>query len=134
VAVIGIGLGVTAAGIFALCARPILGLFTDDPAMVQLVSLLLVVDIFLEIGRMSNLVFGFALKTSGDAVYPMVIAVIFAFLCAAGGTWLFGVRLGWLAVGAYVGMALDECVRAVFMYLRWRKGCWKTTSLVKARS
>ncbi len=126
----GIALGVVTAGLFALCARPILGLFTDDPAMVQLVSWLLVVDIVLEIGRMSNLVFGFALKTSGDAVYPMVIAVVFAFLCAAGGTWLFGVKLGWLAVGAYVGMALDECVRAVFMYLRWRSGRWRTVKLV----
>ena len=131
---IGIALGVAAAGIFALFSRPILELFTDDPAMVRLVSILLVVDIALEIGRMSNLVFGFALKTSGDAVYPMVIAVVFAFLCAAGGTWLFGVRLGWLAVGAYVGMALDECVRAIFMYLRWRSGYWRKTGLVRANS
>ena len=61
-------------------------------------------------------------------------AVIFAFLCAAGGTWLFGVRLGWLAVGAYMGMALDECVRAVFMFLRWRSGHWRKTGLVKANS
>ena len=76
VALIGIALGVATAGIFALFARPILGLFTDDPQMVRLVSMLLVVDIVLEIGRMSNLVFGFALKTSGDAVYPMLVAVI----------------------------------------------------------
>ena len=129
VALIGIALGVASAGIFALFARPILGLFTDDPQMVRLVSTLLVVDIVLEIGRMSNLVFGFALKTSGDAVYPMLVAVVFAFLCAAGGTWLFGVKLGWLAVGAYIGMALDECVRAVFLYLRWRRGCWRTMGL-----
>ena len=131
-ALIGIALGAAAAGVFALFSEPILGLFTDDPEMVRLVSILLVVDIALEIGRMSNLVFGFALKTSGDAVYPMVIAVVFAFLCAAGGTWLFGVRLGWLAVGAYVGMALDECVRAVFMYLRWRSGHWRKAGLVRA--
>lgn len=129
-ALFGIGLGVVTAGVFALFARPILGLFTDSEGMIRLVSILLVVDIFLEIGRMCNLVFGYALKTSGDAVYPMVIAVVFAFLCAAGGTWLFGVKLGWLVVGAYVGMALDECVRAVFMYLRWRKGCWRTKKLV----
>ena len=129
VALAGIALGVASAGIFALFSRPILRLFTDDPQMVRLVSTLLVVDIVLEIGRMSNLVFGFALKTSGDAVYPMLVAVVFAFLCAAGGTWLFGVKLGWLAVGAYVGMALDECVRAVFLYLRWRRGCWRTIGL-----
>ena len=93
-------------------------------------GILLVVDIFLEIGRVANLVFGQALKTSGDATYPLIIAVIFMFLCAAGGTWYFGIHLGWLAVGAYVGMALDECVRAVFMFLRWHRGNWRNKSLL----
>ena len=130
-ALVGIALGVGTAGIFALCAEWILPFFTDDPAMVALVRKLLVVDIFLEIGRASNLVFGHALKTSGDALYPMLIAVTFAFLCAAGGTWFFGIHLGMMAVGAYIAMALDECVRAVFMFLRWRKGAWKTKNLLK---
>ena len=85
----------------------------------------------MEVGRSTNLVFGNALKTSGDALYPMVIAVAFAFLCAAGGTWLFGVQLGWMAAGAYVAMALDECVRAVFMFLRWQSGRWKNENLLK---
>ena len=133
VALRGIGLGVGTAGCFALFARPIMGLFTDDPEMIRLVSILLIVDIALEVGRMTNLVFGNALKTSGDALYPMVIAVVFAFLCAAGGTWFFGVYLGWLAVGAYVAMALDECVRAVFMFLRWHKGHWKNNNLMSAK-
>jgi Na+-driven multidrug efflux pump len=101
--------------------------------MIRLVSAMLIIDIFLEIGRISNLIYGFALKTSGDALYPMLIAVIFSFVCAAGGTWLFGIRLGWLAVGAYAAMALDECVRAVFLYLRWRKGCWSTRGLTVRR-
>ena len=98
--------------------------------MIHLVSKLLIVDIALEIGRMTNLVYGSALKTSGDAVYPMVIAVVFAFVCAAGGTWLFGIHFGWLAVGAYAAMALDECTRAVFMFLRWNSGCWKNKNLL----
>ena len=129
-ALIGISLGVGTAAVFAVFAKPILSLFTDDPQMVHLVSILLAVDILLEIGRATNLIFGFALKTSGDATYPMIIAVVFAFLCAAGGTWYFGIHLGWLAVGSYVAMALDECVRAVFMFLRWHKGAWKTKKLV----
>ena len=129
-ALVGIALGVGTASIFAIFAKPILSLFTDDPDMIHLVSMLLAVDIILEIGRATNLIFGFALKTSGDATYPMIIAVIFAFLCAAGGTWYFGIHLGWLAVGSYVAMALDECVRAVFMFLRWHKGVWKQKNLV----
>lgn len=130
---IGILLGVGTAGFFALFSAPILRLFTDDPQMVQLVGTLLVVDIFLEIGRMTNLIFGHALKTSGDATYPMVIAVVFAFLCAAGGTWYFGVSMGWLAVGAYVALAMDECVRALFMFLRWNQGQWKKKNLLTVK-
>ena len=129
--IIGIGIGVATAGVFAVFSREILTLFTKDPEMIRLVSLLLIVDIFLEVGRVSNLVFGIALKTSGDATYPMIVAVTFAFLCAAGGTWLFGVKLGWLVVGAYVAMALDECVRALFMFLRWKSGKWQEKSLLK---
>jgi Na+-driven multidrug efflux pump len=34
-------------------------------------------------------------------------------------------------VGAYVAMALDECVRALFMFLRWKSGKWQEKSLLK---
>ena len=132
--IIGISAGVITAGIFAVFSRQIVGFFTSDPEMIKLVGALLVVDIFLEIGRSANLVYGFALKTSGDAVFPMVIAIVFMFLCAVGGTWLFGMKLGYLAVGAYIGMALDECIRGVLMRGRWQSGRWKRLSLVKAKS
>jgi Na+-driven multidrug efflux pump len=116
--------------VLALFGKPLISLFTGDPDMIQLVSILLFVDIALEIGRSLNLIYGFALKTSGDAVFPMVIAVVFVFLCAAGGTWLFGIRLGWLAVGAYIGMAMDECIRAVLMATRWHNGNWKKHRII----
>ncbi len=132
-ALIAITVSVATACVIALVSPWLLPLFTDDPDMVRLVGMLLVVDIVLEIGRSSNLVFGFALKTSGDATYPMIVAITFAFLCAAGGTWLFGIRLDLLAVGAYIAMALDECVRAVFMFLRWKRGVWKSKILVKSK-
>lgn len=129
-ALIGVQIGAGSATVFALFGKPLVSLFTDDPAMVQLVCILLSIDIALEVGRVLNLVYGVALKTSGDAVFPMVIAVVFAFLCAAGGTWFFGIRLGWLAIGAYIAMALDECVRAVCMVLRWRSGKWMKHRIV----
>ena len=100
-------------------------LFSKDPQMVSLVGKLLAIDIVLEIGRVTNLVYGQALKTSGDAVFPVVMGACFMILCSVGGTYLFGIRLGLLAVGAYIGMTGDECVRAVGMYLRWKSGKWK---------
>ena len=129
-ALIGVLIGAGSATAFALVGEPLVGLFTDDPEMIRLVSILLSIDIALEVGRVLNLVYGTALKTSGDAVFPMVVAVVFAFLCAAGGTWFFGIHLGWLAVGAYIAMALDECVRAVCMVTRWHSGKWKDHRIV----
>ena len=129
-ALIGVLIGAGSATAFALVGKPLVGLFTDDPEMIRLVSILLSIDIALEVGRVLNLVYGTALKTSGDAVFPMVVAVVFAFLCAAGGTWFFGIHLGWLAVGAYIAMALDECVRAVCMVTRWHSGKWKDHRIV----
>lgn len=129
-ALIGIAVAIVVEATFAICAHPIMSLFTDNPEMVVLVQKLLAIDIFLEIGRVSNLVFGNALKTSGDALYPVIIGVIFMFLCAVCGTYYFGIHLNLLVVGAYIALALDECVRAVAMFIRWQSGKWKEKSVV----
>ncbi len=115
---------------FALSSSWLMRLFTDDPAMISLVGKLLAIDIALEIGRVTNLVYGQALKTSGDAIFPSVIGAVFMYLCMVGGTYLFGIRLGLLAVGAYIGLASDECVRAVCMVLRWKTGRWKQKGFI----
>ena len=91
---------------------------------------ILAIDIVLEFGRVTNLVYGQALKTSGDAVFPVVMGAVFMYLAAVGGTYFFGLHLGLLAVGAYIGLASDECIRAVGMVLRWKSGKWKNKGLV----
>ena len=131
--VAAVGLSCTLAVAFLIYgfARPLMGLFSDDPAMVELVKTLLLIDIMLELGRVTNLIYGNALRTSGDALFTMTIAVVSTFLVAAGGTWLFGIQLGWLAKGAFLAMALDECSRAVLMFIRWQSGKWKNQSLIE---
>jgi len=129
-ALIGIAVAIVVEASFAIFAHPIMMLFTDDPEMVSLVQILLAIDIFLEIGRVSNLVFGNALKTSGDALFPVVIGAVFMFLCAVCGTYFFGIHLNLLVVGAYIALALDECTRAVAMFLRWQSGKWREKSIV----
>lgn len=115
---------------FAISGRFIVHIFTDDIQMVDLVVKLLIVDVFLEFGRVTNLVYGQALKTSGDAVFPVIMGAVFMYLFAVGGTYFFGIHMGLQAVGAYIAMAGDECARAVGMVLRWKSGKWKSKSLV----
>ena len=129
-ALIGVLVGAGMASIFTIFSSQIMVLFTNDKEMIDLVGKILFVDIFLEIGRATNLVYVQALKTSGDAFFTTVMGAIFMFLCAVGGTYYFGIRLEMMAVGAYIGMALDECVRAVCMIVRWKTGKWKTMKLI----
>lgn len=130
-ACIGICIAAGLEAIFALSSNHLIRIFTDDPEMIALVGKLLAIDIVLEIGRVTNLVFGQALKTSGDALFTTIIAVIFMYIFMVGGTWFFGIHLNLLAVGAYIGLASDECVRAVGMFLRWQTGKWKTKGFIK---
>ena len=116
---------------FAMSGHFIVHIFTDDAQMINLVVRLLIVDIFLEFGRVTNLVYGQALKTSGDAVFPVIMGAIFMYLFAVGGTYFLGIHMGLQAVGAYIAMAGDECARAVGMVLRWNSGKWKSKSLVE---
>ena len=117
---------------FAVLGQFIIHIFTDDVQMIKLVEKLLIVDIFLEFGRVTNLVYGQALKTSGDALFPVVMGAIFMYLFAVGGTYFLGIHLGLLAVGAYIAMAGDECARAVGMVLRRKSGKWKNKSLLES--
>ena len=116
---------------FAFAGHFIVHIFTDDTQMINLVVKLLIVDIFLELGRVTNLVYGQALKTSGDAFFPVILGAIFMYLFAVGGTYFLGIHMGLLAVGAYIAMAGDECARAVGMVLRWKSGKWKSKGLVE---
>ena len=116
---------------FALSGRFIVHIFTDNTQMISLLVKLLIIDIFLEFGRVTNLVYSQALKTSGDALFPVIMGAIFMYLFAVGGTYFLGIHMGLLAVGAYIAMAGDECARAVGMVLRWKSGKWKSKSLVE---
>lgn len=129
-AVYGVIIAACLEAIFSLSGNWLVLIFTDNQSMINLVIKLLSIDIILEVGRVTNLVYGQALKTSGDAVFPVVMGAIFMFLCAVGGTYLWGIHFELLAVGAYIGLASDECVRAVGMVLRWRSGKWKSKGLV----
>jgi putative MATE family efflux protein len=130
-ALLGVAVAAILESLFALSSGALIGIFTDDPAMIALVGRLLAIDIALEIGRVTNLVYGQALKTSGDAIFPSIIGAVFMYLCMVGGTYFFGIHLGLQVVGAYIGMASDECVRAVCMVLRWKSGRWKTKGFIQ---
>lgn len=103
---------------------------TNDTEMVKIVTKLLWLDVILEFGRVTNLIYGSALKTCGDALFPVMLGVCFMILGIAGGTYLFGICAGLLVTGCYIALTCDECLRGIGMFLRWKSGRWQGKVLV----
>ena len=116
--------------LLALAGPGILSAFTDNEEIIQMGIWVLVVDVFLEIGRTSNIFAGSTLRATGDTVYPFVVGVIFQWSIAVGLSYIIGIPLGYGLVGMWVGFALDENIRGVILLRRWRSGKWRNKGFV----
>ena len=122
---------ITGSIILALSGRIILSAFTDNPEIIAMGVWVLIIDVFLEVGRTANIFAVGTLRATGDAIYPVVVAIIFNWTIAVGLSYVIGIPLGYGLVGMWVGFALDENIRGIILMRRWRSGKWKTKGFVK---
>ena len=116
----------------ALLARPIFSIFIDDYDIVTLCVKIMFIEILLEIGRAINITFVRALQTSGDVLFPTILAIIFCWGVAVVGSYLFGVSLRLGIIGIWIAMTIDELCRGGIFIIRFKKGKWKKYNLVKS--
>ena len=121
----------TGSVVLAITGRSILTAFTDNADIIAMGVWVLVVDIFLEIGRTSNIFAGSTLRATGDIIYPFVVGVIFQWSIAVGLSYIIGIPLGYGLVGMWIGFALDENVRGIILVRRWQSGKWRSKGFVK---
>ena len=121
----------TGSVMLALAGPTLLNAFTDNEEIIQMGVWVLVVDVFLEAGRTSNIFAGSTLRATGDVVYPFVVGIIFQWSIAVGLSYVIGIPLGYGLVGMWIGFALDESIRGVILVRRWQSGKWRTKSFVK---
>ena len=119
----------TGSAVLAVFGRDIIGAFTGNEEIIAMGVWVFVVDWFLEIGRTSNIFATSTLRATGDAFYPLLIAVIFNWTIAVGLSYLVGIPLGYGLIGMWICFALDENIRGVILMRRWRSGKWRTKGL-----
>ena len=125
---------ITLAGsaLLALTGKGILTMFTDNEEIIRMGCWVLVIDLFLEVGRTSNIFAVGTLRATGDAIYPVVIGIIYQWSIAVGLGYVLGIPLGYGLLGMWVAFALDENVRGVILMRRWRSKKWTDKGFVKA--
>ncbi len=118
----------------AIFASYIFKLFTKDENVIMLCKQIMLIEIALEVGRAINIVLVRALQTSGDVFFPTLLAVIFCWSVAVGGSYLLGIVVKLGIAGVWISMSLDEIFRAIIFCFRWKKGVWRQKRLVYSSS
>ncbi len=102
------------------------GLFTEDERILALAHQVLLVEIFLEIGRSINIVMVKALIATGDVKFPVACGIVCQWVVAALFSYLIGSVLGLGLTGVWIALAMDECIRGFIYVVRFKLGKWKT--------
>ena len=127
--VISVGITILVAGFYNLVGVYILDIFTDDPEVIRMGRILLLLAFLLEPGRAFNMILNGSLRASGDVNYPVIIGLIFMWGLAVPLAYLFGIHFGLGLIGIFISFILDEWTRGIIMFFRWRKRKWQTRLL-----
>lgn len=111
--------------------RPVMGIFTTNPQIIELARILFFLGIILEAGRAFNVIFVMgALRATGDVKYPVYIGIIFQWSIGVFLGFIFGIVFGWGLIGLMIAALLDEWVRGIIMLFRWRSRKWQKMGVV----
>ena len=113
-------------GLILLAAPFVLkGYALSDEAARLVVILVLIHNVFNALfypfsGALAN-----GLRAAGDVKFTMYVSVFSTIACRVVFSVLFGIRLHLGVIGVAFAMCLDWMIRAVFFWLRFRRGRWK---------
>lgn len=111
-------------------AYPMISMFTDNDTITHMVRQVLYISIFIEIGRSMNLIYISALRSAGDTIFPVIMAVISMFGISVLFTYILGMRLEMGILGVFIASMMDELFRGASMAYRWYKRKWMNIKLV----
>lgn len=110
---------------------PLLSIFTRDAEILRLSLWIFLLDLLAEQARGVSQVYEYALRGVGDMKFMMAVAIVSCWTCGVGLAYVLSLPLGMGLVGCWIGMVLDEWIRAVASYFRWRKGNWIGLNVLK---
>lgn len=111
--------------VFVGFAQLLAGAFTTDLAVRAVTVRLLWVAAAFQIFDGANAIARCVLRGTGDVRYPAVIAVVIAWVSTPPLAWLLGVRLGWGALGGWLGLCAEIVVGSSLLWWRLERGSWR---------
>lgn len=117
-------------GLLFLFRYQLMEIFTHEPGIIALGTVVFMIDAFLEPGRTFNIVFIYGLRGAGDVLFPVFMAIVSMWSITIGLGYYLAVVLGYGLPGLWMVMLIDEWFRGLAMLWRWRSGVWKSKAMV----
>lgn len=109
---------------------PLLSLFTDNQAIIDMSLGVMLVDLIIESARGVSHVHEASLRASNDVNLTMLVTIVSSWAFSVGLGYVFAIWCGLGLLGFWIALAIDETVRALYTYLRWRSNRWVTMTRV----
>ena len=106
-------------------AEFVVGLYSNDPAIIENASLALRIIAFIQPFQANQMIIGGSLRGAGDTRFPLIST----FICVLGIRVIFAnifiQVFGWGLVGAWLAIVCDQFIRWILIRLLFRTGKWK---------
>ncbi len=127
--ILAVGANLTMSALIYLFHRPLIGMFTKDAAALQLASVIMLVDIGVEVFRALNQVNDQALNANGDVKTTFLVSTLSCWGFSVLFSYLLGIRAGMGLLGVWIAFLLDECFKTLVYAIRWKSKKWQKTKL-----
>ncbi len=108
-----------------------LAIFTENPESIALGRQIMLIAVFLEIGRTCNLVIINSMRAAGDVKFPTVLGIVSMWGISVGFSVVLGIFCNLGLKGVWIAMALDEILRGIVVFVRWKRGSWRNKRVIK---
>jgi putative MATE family efflux protein len=126
---LGVGVTLLIVIVFWLSGPWLMTLLSEDQAVITTVLPLFLLSVFLEPGRTINIVMVNALRASGDAKFPLYMAIISMWGVSIPLGYFLGIKMEMGIVGIWIGFFCDEWLRGIAHAWRWKSKRWQTKRL-----
>lgn len=122
---IGVALGI----VFVLLRRQLIGLFSDDPQIIEMGSSIMYIVSFACMIQTQQTVLLGCLRGAGDSRFAAVTSFVCIAIIRPLSTYLLCYTVGLGLIGAWLGYLIDQSLRLVFGLTRFNRGKWASIRL-----
>lgn len=115
--------------LFYFFGPKIVGLYTEDPAIIQMSGNIMKVIAIIQPFQASAFAISGGLRGAGDTVSTLIVTMIGVIIIRLGIAYILIKIVGLGLIGAWIAMLSDQIIRWIGISLRYRTGKWKRIKL-----